>query len=286
MYLRTHVFFLIIVILGFSLALSKQKRLHRELKHKRGEYKNYTPHNSNNTYVSDSVYLLKELHYGSDLYPVNDIPLDMIGDADGNVYVIAIHVLFGKGSMRFIKYDASGNQLWKIQNDNVTKSTSTIAKIAIDSSQNIVVVYGAEWTEYTLMQYSPQGNLLWSTDKHYAGVADLEITSDGNIVVLGNDFSDLLLTQYSAVGTMFWEVFYNGPLDDADEGNAMALDDNNNIYITGYSYFSNEDDIDFITQKYSSIGTLLWTKSFTESGISDDEALYIALDKDTNVIVT
>jgi uncharacterized delta-60 repeat protein len=294
-----HLFFLSLVMLMHiaSPLFPAQKRQHTPL-HERIEQRRALKNKStlqqsshataaSTTFGNDSVHLFKELHYGSNLYPVDDIPLDILGDNNGDVYVIAVHAQEGKGSMRFIKYDAIGNEVWNIQNDSVSNiAYSPLARLLCDESGNIIVLYGSEYLDYSLMQYSPQGALLWKTDDNSIGAADLAIADNGNIIVLGNDYSDLYLTAYTASGTELWQIQYNGLYDYFDEGNAMALDDSNFIYVAGYSHYSSEENTDFITQKYSPDGVLLWTKAFYPSSTSDDEALFIALDSDNNVIVS
>src|SRR5262249_20309857 len=62
----------------------------------------------------------------------------------------------------------------------------------------------------------------------------------------------------SADGALIWEKRYNSPANRDDSANAMALDGNGNVVVTGYSYNGTNNNY---TAKYRSAdGALLWEK--------------------------
>ncbi|MFD1552926.1 SBBP repeat-containing protein [Putridiphycobacter roseus] len=109
-----------------------------------------------------------------------------------------------------------------------------------------------------------------------------------------------------------WNVFSQGPTYDwikgigttgDQRGNSIAVDNQGNVYTTGY--FSNTVDFDpgldslylsanggynIFVQKYDSLGNLLWAKGIgnpsTYGNLSTDEGNSIALDNNNNVYVT
>jgi uncharacterized delta-60 repeat protein len=84
-----------------------------------------------------------------------------------------------------------------------------------------------------------------------------------------------------------WVSRYNG-FDGDDKAQAMALDREGNIYVTGYSEGKGTGK-DFLTIKYSQKGELIWIQRFEGIGAaqeSDDEANAIAVDGENNVYVT
>lgn len=80
-----------------------------------------------------------------------------------------------------------------------------------------------------------------------------------------------------------WATKYNGYIGN-DYGNDIAIDEDENTYVTGVCEFSNSGD--YATVKYSSNGTILWSQSYNGSANLLDEAFAIELDDSGNVIVT
>ena len=90
---------------------------------------------------------------------------------------------------------------------------------------------------------------------------------------------------------------YNGPTGD-DWANALAVDSNGNVYVTGFSdgtgySYGGRHDRDYATVKYSPDGTELWVRrydggyhDFYSDRIGDDYATSVALDSAGNVYVT
>jgi hypothetical protein len=110
------------------------------------------------------------------------------------------------------------------------------------------------------IKYDSLGNELWLEryEGKYDGydtATDLVIDSDGDLYVTGSSVGhtgghrDFTTIKYSADGNTEWVVRYNGPMDESDYANAVALDEAANIYVTGGSNNA-WDDRDFGTVKY------------------------------------
>lgn len=82
-----------------------------------------------------------------------------------------------------------------------------------------------------------------------------------------------------------WVQRYNGPGNRSDQPVAIALDDNGDVIVTGYSY-SNSGGNDYATIKYSSAGVPLWTNRFTGPGNYEDKPTAMAVDGNGDVVVT
>ena len=67
--------------------------------------------------------------------------------------------------------------------------------------------------------------------------------------------------KYSSAGLPLWTNRYNGPGNDHDCANALAVDASNNVIVTGYS-MSNTGGYGYATIKYSSAGVPLWTNRY------------------------
>jgi hypothetical protein len=213
-------------------------------------------------------------------------------DNSGNVYVTG-----GGREYETIKYDSSGNQVWVEAYVGPGNFSDVISDLVLDDSGNVYVTgksYGKVSSyDYATIKYDTHGKRAWV--KRYNGPGDSldyakAITVDhyGNVYVTGGSWgpgsrSDFATIKYDASGKQLWVKRYNGPGNNHDWANAIALDDSCNAYVTGYSYGSKTYS-DYATMKYSADGDLLWVKRYDGSGY--DWANSIALDDSNNVYVT
>jgi hypothetical protein len=82
-----------------------------------------------------------------------------------------------------------------------------------------------------------------------------------------------------------WVSTYDGPNNNYDEANAIAVDNSGNIYVTGYSIGSGTN-YDYATIKYLPNGDTAWVRRYNGTANSFDMARAIALDGSGNVYVT
>ncbi|HEY5912374.1 MAG TPA: hypothetical protein VJA21_17370 [Verrucomicrobiae bacterium] len=119
------------------------------------------------------------------------------------------------------------------------------------------------------------------------------VDSSDNVIVAGTSSSsttlwDYTTIKYSSAGVPLWTRRHNGPGNSNDEAQAMALDHNNNVIVTGMDV-GDGTAYDFATVKYSSDGVLLWTARYSgppTSARKYDVAWGVAVDSSNNVIVT
>jgi uncharacterized delta-60 repeat protein len=116
----------------------------------------------------------------------------------------------------------------------------------------------------------------------------IAVDDSGNIYVTGTSWRDstgvehydYLTIKYNPNGDILWVRTYNGPGDYDDIANAIALDKNGNIYVTGLS-FGDSLYPQYVTIKYDSNGDILWIKRYGYG-----TATAIAVDSLSNVYVT
>jgi hypothetical protein len=161
-------------------------------------------------------------------------------------------------------------------------------------------------------EYAPSGDYLWArvigSDSDEAGKG---VVSDsiGNVLATGYqgsyavDFgggtqfnhggNDLFIAKYSSAGSWVWSKTIGG--SGYEQGNAIAADDADNVFATGYMG-TGTGGVDFgggalfsaglsdvFLVKYSSIGQHIWSKRFGGSG--NDSGMAISTDSAGSVIV-
>jgi uncharacterized delta-60 repeat protein len=171
--------------------------------------------------------------------------------------------------------------------------------VAVDGSNNVIVTGNSDGGEsgldYATIKYSSAGVPLWTNryngpgnggDFVYAVAAD----SSNNVIVTGYSDGggynyDYATIKYSSAGVPLWTNRYNGPGNSDDYGQAVTVDANGDVIVTGYSTGS-ESGLDYAAIKYSSAGVPLWTNRYNGPGNGADYAFAVAVDGSNNVIVT
>ncbi|MEO8209570.1 MAG: hypothetical protein ABI840_03330, partial [bacterium] len=177
----------------------------------------------------------------------------VVVDKGGNAYICGmITQTVGNDIGVVIKYknDAAGTEIW-LRTVNLTVSTGaeTIVSLKLDTSKTKIYAAG----------YS-----------HGSGLINTNYT----------------LTKFDSAGNQQWLKVYDHPGSNYDFAYGLALDKNENSYITGITYLTNSD---FLTVSYNSAGTLKWVKTFNGASNGDDVCNGnnpVAVDLNGNVYVT
>jgi hypothetical protein len=251
---------------------------------------------------------------------LNDTSKGVAIDSNNNVYITGYtrgildgNTNEGLDDAFLTKYDSNGTIIWTktLGSDNYDYNQA----LAIDSNNNVYItgytqgnfdgILTQGGSDAFLTKYDSNGNKQWtktlgsaSNDYSWAVAIDsnnyVYITGytaddlDGNTNVNEGGW-DVFLTKYdSADGTIIWTKI----VDDNtswDYSKGLAIDSNNNIYITGYTGGdldgnTNQGSIDAFLTKYDINGDKKWTKLLGTSSYETSNA--VAIDSNNNIYFT
>jgi len=197
----------------------------------------------------------------------NDDSIDIVVDANGNVYVAGysnatwgapVRAFSGDIDAFAAKLDSNGNLTW---NTFLGGSSDDHGySIAVDANGNVYV----------------------------AGASDVTWGSPVRAFSGGGGYDDAFSAKLDANGNLTWNTFLGGSRSDG--GYSIAVDANRNVYVSGYSNatwgspvraFSGDSDA--FTAKLAANGALTWNTFLGGSG--DDDGDDIEVDANGNVYV-
>jgi hypothetical protein len=229
------------------------------------------------------VTILAKFNSAGTLLWEKDIPGSIIyaaiTDENGNTYLAGNDAR--RDSTSWLKYltmkvASDGTIIWQ---DSKTEESGAVGAgndITLDKDNNVFIVAKNQVvsgsSQISVLKYTSSGDFQWKKTKFgdistIAGISSDIIKSDsqGNVYIVAdtNDIplKDIMLTKYTSSGEEAWSRIYNGVLDQNDFGLAIAIDVQNNIYITGEAHISNSYSPDIITLKYDTQGKLNWKKN-------------------------
>jgi uncharacterized delta-60 repeat protein len=207
----------------------------------------------------------------------NDYSYWLALDGSGNVYVAGQSVETGSDNdITTIKYGANGDEIWVRHYDGPAHGYDAGQGIAVDSDGNAYVTGNhtlATGLECVTLKYSPAGDLLWTTsfngpDASGGVFISIALDDTASAYVTGFVFSggagDSATVKYDTNGIEQWAKLYDGPGHSSDGAYTLAVDNNHDVVIAGYST-GNGTDYDYTTIKYSESATSTPTPTVTPS---------------------
>ena len=215
----------------------------------------------------------------------------------GITYVYGIYLLI-------IKYAADGSQMWTSTNLDGA-SVPNVQCAAIDSIGNfyVNVNFDPNVNYNTLFKYGPTGSLVWTAyDPGPDPIADvshgLVLDKIGNVFETGQSVYiaphyAYAMAEYGTYkantnGVWVWEDYYASIAVHpgiVSIANAIALDQSDNVYVTGYAVETNSGNA-IVTIKYDPNGNQIWLQRYNAPGNGNAVGNAIAVDDNGNVYVT
>ncbi|QQS35947.1 MAG: SBBP repeat-containing protein [Ignavibacteriales bacterium] len=230
----------------------------------------------------------------------SDFADDIAVDIMGNVYIAGRST----GDSTFvdlavIKYNSNGVQQWVARYEGPGEEETKA--LVVDDTGNVFVtamsVSGSAGYDYITIKYNTNGEQQWLARYNSPGNSndepnDITIDNQGNIYVVGTSTiaatgADYLTIKYNPGGLEEWAARYTGlNTTQSERGNAIAVDANGNVYVTGGSFGSTAGGFsDFATVKYNSNGEQQWASRYSYPVAGIDEATCITIDNEGNVYV-
>lgn len=197
-----------------------------------------------------------------------------------------------------IAYSSAGVALWTNFYNGPANSSDGCSDLAVNASGDIFVA-GSSYLgtigtlDGVVVAYASSGTPLWTNT--YSGLyVDDDITfalavSTNKVFIAGSRTGaigggDYLVLAYSTDGVPLWTNFYNSLAQRRDIAAGIAIDESNNVYVTGSSLRSS--GFDFATVAWSEAGVPLWTNRYDGPANGEDRPTGVAVDRRGNVFVT
>lgn len=223
-------------------------------------------------------------------------------DASSNIYVTGQS--YGGSGTSYdyltIKYNSEGARQWVARFDGAGNGNDGANSVAVDNSGNVYVA-GLSFqstvasVNYATVKYNSSGVQQWAASYNgpvngIDGANSVKADESGNVYVTGysrgqGSLYDYATIKYNSSGVQQWAMRHNGTPNGNDEANAMVLDENGNVFVTGYSVISGASS-DYVTIKYDSLGVRRWIGVYNGPANQNDSATSIAIDNVGNICVT
>lgn len=208
-----------------------------------------------------------------------------------------------------IKYDTNGVKRWHRRYTFSGNNPDAAYAACLDATGNIYVTgysFGGTATDYdyATVKYNTNGALQWSSRYNHSAVNGYEearsiaVDATGSVFVTGysrgtgissSNYDYATIKIGPSGGAPVWIAHYNGPVQDYDRANAIALDGKGCVYVTGRSKQGAASAEDIVTIKYKdSTNTAVqkWLKIYDGGVVGFDEGKDIKLDAAKNVYLT
>jgi len=209
--------------------------------------------------------------------------------------IVAVGYTYNQTNLNYdyltLKYAYSNGALqWSKVYNGAGNGDDRAKKVKIDNSGDVVVggyAFGTTKDIHTIKYDGADGNLIW--ENNYDGsstddLKDLWIDAQGDVYITGTTFTntgftDFYTAKYSgANGDVLWENEFHSEGDNTDIPVAIGVDDNGDVFVTGYTHKSVSGDDDFQTVKYQKDnGNQLCEAMFDGPAGKDDQAIGLGI---------
>ncbi|MFZ2125813.1 MAG: prepilin-type N-terminal cleavage/methylation domain-containing protein [Candidatus Saccharimonadales bacterium] len=182
----------------------------------------------------------------------------------------------GNGDMFLAKYASDGTLSWSKTWGGVN---TDMGNSLVQTSDGGYAVTGMADGNMLLAKYTSDGTLSWSKtwDGGYLDRGNSIVqTSDGGYAVTGykglsTGGQNMLIAKYTSDGTLSWSKTWGGA--NIDYGNALVQTSDDGYLVTGGSSSYRAGSYDMFLAKYSSDGTLSWSRTWGSTSLEVGNSL-------------
>ena len=226
-----------------------------------------------------------------------DFARGIVIDGAGNSFITGTAFNGSNFDIVTIKIDPNGNQLWSHVYNGAFNGWDDATGIVLDSDGDVVIggFHQVANGDYDIMALKLNGNTGTQTWLYTnAGTANFDlcnaigIDGNNNVILAGAleasaTNQDFVTISVSPTGTQDWVQTYTSSGSNRDVINALTIDADNNVYVTGESW-GGTNNLDFFTIKYTPAGGVVWTERF-DGANSIDSPKSITYDENGNTYV-
>ena len=220
-------------------------------------------------------------------------------DKNGNVYVTGNSLNSnGNYDIATIKYNSFGQLQWVKRYNGFSNGLDVACGLETDAAGNVYVGGTSDSAgtlyNYLVIKYSSNGNILWTNRYNGPGndgdwAKAMVLDDSENVYVTGwsvgnGTNTDYATVKYNTSGVKQWAARWDDPASSFDYAYDIAVDGNENVYITGVSQGMGTDN-DYTTVKYNSLGEQQWAVPYNGQSNGSDVAYHVTLDYLGNVYV-
>ena len=207
-------------------------------------------------------------------------------DASGNIYTSG-YLNDTRSDIIIIKYNSQGDTLWTYRYIGPYNSTKYLITMSVSASGDVYIggdLFSPSQSGFLIFKINSNGTFGWQDYLNpISRCTKIVIDNVGNVIACGTNFVDGLIRKYSSTGTLLATQTVN--VSYSDEIDAVFIDANNNLYVTGISRPGPQPPTLILTAKFNSGLTLLWQQTFGLSNYVDfnSGAKSISVDNTGNV---
>lgn len=185
---------------------------------------------------------------------------------NGNVLVggFAYFDAFQDANFGVVAYNSSGVFQWDYAYNGTGSDYDKLNDLYIDASNNIYItgrsIGNGSAEDFLTLKLNSGGTFQWDarftgSGGNYDEAFAITAGSSGSIYVTGYSYesttnNDYLTLKYTPTGVLTWSTKFNALANNSDQALAIAVDPQENIYITGTSNGGSASGQDFSTIKY------------------------------------
>jgi hypothetical protein len=232
-----------------------------------------------------------------------DKPSEMAIDSQGDIYIAGFETGIHDADFCLIKYDTDGDTVWTQVYNGTGNSEDKAYAIVIDDLDNIYITgYATSKAgnkDIVIIKYNSAGIQLWvstyTAPTNGDDVANaIKLDNSNNLYVGGYTTSvssgkDYITLKYNVLnGNLIWVKTFNGTGNSTDIINALVVDQENNVIVTGNSMGTSlAGSEEIVTIKYSVNGVTMWIKIYDGNAVPNtpDKAYAITIDNYNDVYI-